>query len=44
MCKKFEFLTLECTKKGNLESGEGNGRPSKKDAWSVETNSITDSP
>jgi hypothetical protein len=40
MYKTLNFL-LWNEQKGELESAEGNGRPSKQDAWSVEKISIT---
>jgi hypothetical protein len=40
MDKNMYFL-LWSEKKGEFKSAEGNGRPSKKDAWSVEKFSIT---
>jgi hypothetical protein len=43
MYKTLNFL-LWNEQKGELESVEGNGRPSNKDAWSVETNVVTYSP
>jgi hypothetical protein len=41
--KKLYFL-LWSEQKGEFKSAEGNGRPSKQDAWSVEKFSITDAP
>jgi hypothetical protein len=36
----FNFL-LWNEQKGKIESAKGEGRPSKKDAWSVKKNAIT---
>ena len=41
--KKYDFLALGSTK-GDFKSVEGNGRPSKKDAWSEEKFVVTDAP
>jgi hypothetical protein len=44
ICDKNLNFYSGVNKMGELESAEGNGRPSKKDAWSVEKISITDAP
>jgi len=43
-CIKMSILSLEYTEKGEMKSAEGNGRPSKKDACSVETFAIKYAP
>jgi hypothetical protein len=42
--EKMCIFSSIVNKKGEMKSAEGNGRPSKKDAWSVENISITNAP
>jgi hypothetical protein len=41
-CTKMCIFSSGVKKKGEMKSAEGNGRPSKQDAWSVEKFSITE--